>query len=144
MKTYRVQMMDDNSYGRYMQGYMDGYSVENVLIKAESKKEAIAKAKNLFPAMHINDYVRSIDEIEAENVARMNKLKEEREKEQRAKEKRIAREQKNAEAIGLTVKEYQAMKRYEREVRKLEEQIAEATKSLEWYKTKLKNLKNRG
>ena len=60
MKTYAVQMMDENSYDRYMNGYMSGYHVEVVPIVADSAEEAYCRAKEAFPNYRINPYVKEV------------------------------------------------------------------------------------
>lgn len=60
MKTYAVQMMDGNSYNKYMSGYMYGYHIEIVSIVADSAEEAYRCVKEAFPNYHINPYVKEI------------------------------------------------------------------------------------
>lgn len=60
MKTYVVQMMDANSYSKYMEGYMDGYHIETIPVIANSAEEAYRHAKEAFPDWHINTYVREV------------------------------------------------------------------------------------
>ena len=63
MKCYRIQMMDERNYCRYMNGSYD-YEVVHYDVKAESKEQALAIAKKDNPSYFLNEgYVEVITEM---------------------------------------------------------------------------------
>ena len=129
MAMYKIQMMTREDYFSYMTG--GHYHVKDVMIEAENAKEAIAIAHKDFLGMIINEgYVKTVEEleaIEAENNAREEALKEKANKEAAKKQKEIEK----AAALGMTEEEYKAYKkeeakkrRYAREIKEKEEEIA--------------------
>ena len=87
MKTYRMEMMNDKDYANYMGGGYD-YTVIYYLVEAENAEEAIAKTEANFPEMMVNKtYVRTVEELEAEEKARNERIEARR----KAEEARIAK-----------------------------------------------------
>ena len=130
MAMYKIEMMTREDYFSYMTG--GHYHVKDVTIEAKNVKEAIAIAHKDFLGMIINEeYVKTVEEleaIEAENNARIEEaLKEKANKEAAKKQKEIEK----AAALGMTEEEYKAYKkeeakkrRYAREIKEMEEEIA--------------------
>ena len=66
MKNYKVQMMTKNDYCTYLGGGFN-YYVEEVVIEAEDKENALKIAKATYPNYVINeDYIKTVEEIEEE------------------------------------------------------------------------------
>ena len=87
MKTYRMQMMNEKDFANYMGGGYD-YRVVYCFVKAENAEEAVAKTEANFPEMVVNKtYARTIEEIEAEEKARNERMEARR----KAEEARIAK-----------------------------------------------------
>ena len=130
MAVYKIEMMTNKDYFSYMTGAH--YHVEYAIIEAENAKEAISIAHKKFLGMIINEeYVKTIEElaaIEAEDNARIEEaLKEKANKEAAKKQKEIEK----AAALGMTEEEYKVYKkeeakkrRYAREIKEMEEEIA--------------------
>ena len=130
MATYKIEMMTNKDYFSYMTG--GNYHVKYAIIEAENAKEAISIAHEKFLGMIINEeYVKTVEElaaIEAEDNARIEEaLKEKANKEAAKKQKEIEK----AAALGMTEEEYKAYKkeeakkrRYAREIKEKEEEIA--------------------
>ena len=130
MATYKIEMMTNKDYFSYMTG--GHYHVKYATIEAENAKEAISIAHKDFLGMIINEeYVKTVEElaaIEAEDNARIEEaLKEKANKEAAKKQKEIEK----AAALGMTEEEYKAYKkeeakkrRYAREIKEKEEEIA--------------------
>lgn len=131
MAMYKIQMMTNDDYFSYMTG-SNNYHIRYVTIEAENAKEAIAIAHKDFLGMIINErYVKTVEElaaIEAEDNARYEAaLKEIANKKAIKKQKEIEK----AAALGMTEEEYKAYKkeeakkrRYAREIKNMEEEIA--------------------
>lgn len=131
MAMYKIEMMTKEDYFSYMTG-SNNYHLKDVIIEAENAKEAISIAHEKFLGMIINEgYVKTVEElaaIEAENNARIEEaLKEKANKEAAKKQKEIEK----AAALGMTEEEYKAYKkeeakkrRYAREIKEKEEEIA--------------------
>ena len=84
------------------------------------------------------DYVYTLEEIEAQLKACEERWKAAEEREARKKARRLEREAEKAAELGLTVEQYKAKKNHERKVKeaknriaKLEAELAEAKKYLE-------------
>ena len=130
MAVYKIEMMTNKDYFSYMTGAH--YHVEYAIIEAENAKEAISIAHKKFLGMIINEeYVKTVEElaaIEAEDNARIEEaLKEKANKEAAKKQKEIEK----AAALGMTEEEYKVYKkeeakkrRYAREIKEMEEEIA--------------------
>lgn len=130
MAMYKIEMMTNKDYFSYMTG--GHYHVKYATIEAENAKEAISIAHKDFLGMIINEeYVKTVEElaaIEAEDNARCEEaLKEIANKKAAKKQKEIEK----AAALGMTEEEYKAYKkeeakkrRYAREIKEKEEEIA--------------------
>lgn len=130
MKTYKVQYMTYEEYDKMMGGYLS-YEVEHELVEAPNKEGAIKRVQAMHPNCKVNTYVQSLEEIAEEDAKRETEIKAEREKAARAAEKRAATEERNATAMGLTVKEYRTLKhrqatikRYQKEIEAMRAEIA--------------------
>lgn len=55
MKRFKVEMMDDVTYNRYMCGENGCYGDE-VIVTAETKADAVAMVKRMYPNMNVNNY----------------------------------------------------------------------------------------
>lgn len=135
--TYRIDMMSNDSYNRYMSG-SNNYSVESIEVVAENANEAILKAKAIFPAMVIRGNAVSVEDLKAEQLARAEAYKK---AEEDKKAKAIAREKAKAEQAGMTVEEYKAEQNRKRKIRKLEREIAELEEELNNKKKYLEKIK---
>lgn len=139
MKKFRVDVMNGNSYSNMMQGLP--YSSKTIIVEAETKEEAIAKAQKLHPCMCINHYtVEGVEEYEAKEKAWRDHLKKVEQAEAEAKARKAQREREKAEAMGLTVEEYKRQKRREAKIRATIRKIAEMEKEVEEMKKYLEKL----
>ena len=135
MATYRVERMTYADYNNYMGGGYN-YSVEAVLIEAETVEDAILKAE--VPGMVVNKgYVKTLEEIEAEKKARAEAEAKREAKAEKAKQKRKENELRKATEMGMTVEEYRkakahkaAIARTTREIEELERELARKRKYL--------------
>lgn len=144
MKTYIIEMMDNQSYAIYMGGGYN-YYVEKIEVPANSAEEAVEKARRDHPEMIINtSYVRTVEEL-AEEKARITAEQNARhQKEEAKKARRLANEKAKAEAAGMTVEEYRAEQRRKRRIRETEKEIAQMEENLANLKKYLEKLKNGG
>lgn len=63
MKIYRIEMMDEDNYGKYLSGEYN-YSVYRYDVEAETKEQALAIAKTDNPTYYLNkNFVREVDEV---------------------------------------------------------------------------------
>ncbi len=138
MAIYRVERMTDEDYIQMMDGYYN-YHVEKLDIEANSKEEASEKARK--DGYVVNEkWIRSLEEIEAENARIEAYLKKEEEKREKAKARRKANEERKAAEAGLTVEEYRKEKVKQAKIKRLESEIEELKKELENKKAELKRL----
>lgn len=154
MATYKIEMMDMNSFNRYMGGYWD-YSVKKIDIEAETAEEAVAIAKAQYPEMVINEeWVKTLKELAAIEAEKMAEAKANAEKEAAKKARKAEREAAKAAEMGMTVQEYNEYKketakarRYEREAANLEKYIEEEIKrvkeEVEWRKRRAAEIKKK-
>ena len=63
MKIFRIEMMDQASYSKYLSGSYS-YTVTYYDVEAETKEEAITIAKKDNPNYHINTYAREVEKKE--------------------------------------------------------------------------------
>lgn len=148
MKNYRIEMMTKAHYYEYMMGALL-VSIDEKIVTAETKEEAIKVAETNYPNMIINkNYVLTLEEYEAEQKAEEAERAERRAKEaeriRKAKETKAHNEAKKAEEMGKTLEEYKAykkaesnMKRYAREVERLEKELAYNKAMMEEWKAKM-------
>lgn len=144
MKTYRIEVMTNRDYAEMMNGGYN-YEVREILVKAETKEEAIRIVEKKDADKWINrNYVKTLEEIEEEKIKREERIKAEKEKEERAKAKRKANEIKKAEELGITVEELRERKKKEAlkkrteteikklraEIERLEKEVAEKERKL--------------
>ena len=129
IKIYQVQRMAFADYCNYMEGGYN-YSVEKLNIEAETAEEAIEKA-TLEGYVVNKNYVKTLEELEAERKAEEEFWKAEEEKTERAKIRRKETEARKAAEAGMTVEEYRKeknrkanIKRVEKEITALEAEIA--------------------
>lgn len=138
MTTYRVERMTDEDYCRMMDGYYN-YHVEKLEIEANSKEEASEKARK--NGYVVNEkWIRSLEEIEAENARIEAYLKKEEEKREKAKARKKANEERKASEAGMTVEEYRKEKARQAKIKRLEIEIEELKTKLENKKAELKRL----
>ena len=145
MNTYRIEMMTNADYDNYMTGGFN-YWVHKVDIEANTKEEAVEIAKNNYCDMVINEnYVKTVEEIEAEAKAEEEKRtareKAEAEKKAKAKARKEERERTNAEAMGLTIEEYRIKVKNDKKIKAVEKRIAELKAEIAKEERKLKNLR---
>jgi chromosome segregation ATPase len=141
-------MMTKEEYDKYMMGALF-VNIDERIVTAETKEEAIAVAETNYPNMVINkNYVLTLEEYEAERKAEETERAERRAKEEernrKAKETKARNEAKRAEEMGKTLEEYKAykkaesnMKRYAREVERLEKELAYNKAKMEEWKAKM-------
>lgn len=140
MNTYRVERMKYGDYCRYLAGAYN-YDVEVVEIQAETAQEAIAKA-NAVGYMVNEGYVKTLEEIAAEDAAREAAYQARQAKAEARKEKRLATEMRKAQEAGMTVEEYRKAKARKAQATKLEKEIAELEKQLKNKKALLEKVRN--
>lgn len=140
MNTYKVERMKYGDYCRYLAGAYN-YDVEVVEIQAETAQEAIAKA-NAVGYMVNEGYVKTVEEIAAEDAAREAAYQARQAKAQARKEKRLATEMRKAQEAGMTVEEYRKAKARKAQATKLEKEIAELEKQLKNKKALLEKVRN--
>lgn len=148
MKNYRIEMMTKEQYHDYMMGALF-VGIRERVVTAETKEEAIAVAETNYPNMVINkNYVLTLEEYEAEKRAeeaeRAERRAKEEERNRKAKETKARNEAKRAEEMGKTLEEYKAykkaennMKRYAKEVARLEKELAYNKAMMEEWKAKM-------
>ena len=139
MKTYIVQRMTGLDYHRMMTGDMN-YHVDNIKVEAETKEEAIEKAKK--GGYIVNEgYVKTAEEIAEKERREREEEKAELAKEEARKAKRLETEKRKAEEAGLTVEEYRKEKARKAHIKRLEREIAELERELKNKKAYLEKLK---
>lgn len=138
MTTYRIERMTDENYCIMMDGSYC-YHSETLEIEANSKEEANEKArKNGYVVM--DNWTKSLEEIEAEDARIEAYLKKEEEKREKAKAKRKATEERKAAEAGMTVEEYRKEKARQKRIERLKNEIEELKKELENKKAELERL----
>jgi len=126
---YFVERMSEAYYHEMMQGGY-AYSVEHLEIEAESKEEAVEKARK--EGYVVNEgYVVSKAEREAEEARAEARAREREEKERKAKERKAEREKAKAESQGLTIEEYKHLKNRERKLKKMQANVRELEEALD-------------
>lgn len=140
MKTYRVERMKYGDYCRYLAGAYN-YDVEVVEVQAETAEEAIAKA-NAGGYMVNEGYVKTLEEIAAEDAAREAAYKARQAKAEARKEKRLATEMRKAQEAGMTIEEYRKAKARKAQRTRLEKEIAELERQLANKKALLEKVRN--
>ena len=138
MTIYEVERMTDENYHMMMSGSNYYYS-EIIKIKANNKEEANEKAKKNGYVV-IDNWTKSLEEIEAEDARIEAYLKKEEEKREKAKAKRKAAEERKAAEAGMTVEEYKKEKARKAKITRLENEIAELEEELKNKKAELKRL----
>ena len=145
-QIYNVQRMTYSDYCNYMGGGHD-FSVENLHIEAESPEEAVKMAEAEGYMVNKN-YVKTVAELEAEEVARKAYIDAEIAKEKAAKARKAAREAEKAEAMGMTVEEYKTykkkvalLKKLPKEITEVENEIKRLTAEIERKKRLIETLK---
>lgn len=135
-ELYRVEYMSKDSYDELMCGGHN-YYVNEVDVLAESGEEACEIVQKNNPNMVVNNYVRKVAEIKAEEAAW--KAKKEAE-EKKAAEKKAAKTKWEAEhPEEVAEKKRQAnIKRYKRLIEKKKEEIAKQEEELAYLKRRLK------
>lgn len=139
---YRVERMTNADYVNYMEGGYN-YEVEKIVVEADSVEEAIKKVEKAGYEVNKN-YVKTLDELEAERKAREAMWAEEEAKAEAAKAKRKATEARKAAEAGLTVEEYRKEKARKAHISRLEREIENLEKELKAKKAYLKKLEKRG
>lgn len=127
-QTYIIQRMTNANYHEYMIGGYN-YTIEKVLIEAETPAEAVKLAEKEGCVVN-SEYVRTLAEIEAEEAARKAYIEAESAKRQAAKERKTAREAEKAEAMRLTVEQYKRYKREKAIAKKLPAEIEELKREI--------------
>ncbi len=140
MNTYRVERMKHADYIAYMGGAYN-YDVEVVEVQAETAEEAAAKAAAV--GYTVNEgYIKTVEEIAAEDAAREAAYQARQEKAEARKEKRLATEMRKAQDAGMTVEEYRKAKARKAQITRLEREIAELEKQLANKKALLEKVRN--
>lgn len=147
MKNYVVEIMTREDYHKYMMGSNESI-VKKVVVVAKNEPEAIKEAEKRFDEneYHINrKYIKTeeeLKEIVEQRIREHNEfLRKEEERKAEAKAKRERNELEKANALGLTVAEYRQKVNKERQIKKLENEIANLKKALYYKEKALANLK---
>lgn len=136
MTLYIVERMTQVEYNKMMGGAMF-YHVEEDIIAAETKEEALAKAKVKYPEYHINPYVITLDERKAKEEADAKAVADRKAKEENAKARKIANDKAKAEALGLTEEEYKEYKKAKTGAKRCETEIETALAEIEELKRRI-------
>lgn len=136
MTLYIVERMTQVEYNKMMGGAMF-YGVEEDIIAAETKEEALAKAKVKYPGYHINPYIITVDERKAKEEADAKAVADRIAKEENAKARKIANDKAKAEALGLTEEEYKEYKKAKTGARRCETEIETALAEIEELKKRI-------
>ncbi len=125
MTTFRLEIMTTEHYEAMVLG-SNNYVVNHIEVEANSKDEAYENATANFVGFVINkNNIKTLAELEAEAQARLDKVNAEAEKKANINAKRLATEMAKAEALGVTLAEYRAIKAHNAQVKKVEKRIAE-------------------
>lgn len=145
MATYKIQRMCEGDYHNYMCGYMDGYSIEDMLIEADTREEAIAKAQK--PGYIVNDYAPSLGELEQERKEQQAKREREealrKERSERAKKAIQAKNEAEAKRLGITLDQLAERKKLESELKKQKRKELEAQNQIDALKEDIRYWENR-
>ena len=136
MTLYIVERMTQVEYNKMMGGAMF-YGVEEDIIAAETKEEALAKAKVKYPGYHINPYIITVDERKAKEEADAKAVADRIAKEENAKARKIANDKAKAEALGLTEEEYKEYKKAKTGAKRCETEIETALAEIEELKRRI-------
>jgi len=129
MKTYRVKRVTTEDFGIMMSGgYL--YDIEYLDIEAETPEEAVNKAEAVGYVIINKGYVKTLEELEAEEKAWREERAAEEAKKEAAKIKRKETEERKAAEAGMTVKEYRAEKWRQGEIRRLQRILKETEEAL--------------
>ena len=140
MKAYRVIFFTEDNYNKYMSG-SNNYDSDCMSVNADSKEEAIAKAKAKKPGYVIHEHaVEDFETIQTREENFKAWVENKATKEKQAQAKRKATEQKKAEEAGLTVKEYRAEIARKATITRLTNEIAELEKEIKRKKAALKRI----
>ena len=139
MTLYIVERMTQVEYNKMMGGAMF-YNVEEDIIAAETKEEALAKAKVKYPGYHINPYIITVDERKAKEEADAKAVADRIAKEENAKARKAANDKAKAEAMGLTEEEYKEYKKAKTGAKRCETAIENALAEIEELQKKIEYL----
>ena len=140
MNTYRVERMKHADYIAYLAG-AHNYDVEVVEIQAETAMEAAEKAAAV--GYTVNEgYIKTVEEIAAEDAAREAAYQARQAKAEARKEKRLATEMRKAQEAGMTIEEYRKAKARKAQRTRLEKEIAELERQLANKKALLEKVRN--
>ena len=140
MNTYRVERMKFGDYIAYLAG-AHNYDVEVVEIQAETTAEAAKKAAAV--GYTVNEgYIKTVEEIAAEDAAREAAYQARQAKAEARKEKRLATEMRKAQEAGMTIEEYRKAKARKAQRTRLEKEIAELERQLANKKALLEKVRN--
>lgn len=140
MNTYRVERMKFGDYMAYLAG-ANNYDVEVVEIQAETAMEAAEKAAAVGYVVN-EKFVKTLEEIAAEDAAREAAYQARQAKAEARKEKRLATEMRKAQEAGMTIEEYRKAKARKAQRTRLEKEIAELEKQLKNKKALLEKVRN--
>ena len=140
MNTYRVERMKFGDYMAYLAG-ANNYDVEVVEIQAETAMEAAEKAAAVGYVVN-EKFVKTLEEIAAEDAAREAAYQARQAKAEARKEKRLATEMRKAQEAGMTVEEYRKAKARKAQRTRLEKEIAELERQLANKKALLEKVRN--
>lgn len=128
MTTYRVERMTVENFGRMMRGEYD-YTVEKIDITAESKEDAVAKAKKDGYVVN-KDYVKTVEEIEKAEREKAEYLKAQEEKAEKAKAKRAEKmAQPGAKAKANYKRKNTEIKKMLEEIERLQKEVKKAERA---------------
>ena len=136
-KTYQVERQTIKDHNDMMGGYH--YHTEILTIEAETAEEAGKKAEEMGYIVNYG-YIRTLEEVEAEEKRIEEAILADRERLANARAKRQATELKKAAELGLTIEEYKAEKAKKAKITRLKNEIAELEKTLARKKAYLKKL----
>lgn len=139
MTLYIVERMTQVEYNKMMSGAMF-YHVEEDIIAAETKEEALTKAKVKYPGYHINPYIITVDERKAKEEADAKAVADRIAKEENAKARKAANDKAKAEALGLTEEEYKEYKKAKTGAKRCETAIENALAEIEELQKKIEYL----
>ena len=134
MAIYVVKMVDN--FDTYLSANNFTCLYKNVQVEADNEDEAKAKANADHPEWNAIR-VTTIEKIAMQEAEWQTKMA----KEEAKRERKIANEKAKAEAMGMTEEEYKKevnrkrnLRKAEREVERLEAELLEAKKKLEYYR----------
>lgn len=141
-------MMTIENYNAYMSGSY-GFPIEHDVM-AENAEQAVEIIKNRFPDYVVNNYARTVAEIEEEEEKYKKAYEEEQRKKEEKKARALEREEERAAEKGMTLEEYKAYKkelakakRYEKEVKEMEAKITALKREITRKKNAAEEIHNR-